>query len=132
MSENLPRLEGLFGQAPDLTSIFVSRPQETEESTEFNFPDDVSVKTREDLEEQMLVRVNEERAKAGVKPLVMDEELRQVAREHSEEMFQENYFAHESPVSGSPFDRMQAAGIGFMVAGENLAYAPTLSVAHEG
>jgi uncharacterized protein YkwD len=80
----------------------------------------------------MLDLVNGERAKAGLAPLLADDRLREVARAHSLEMFQMDYFSHTSPTSGSPFDRMHAAGISFLVAGENLAYAPNVQVAHDG
>ena len=40
------------------------------------------------------------------------------------------YFGHESPVAGSPFDRLKAAGITYARAGENLAYAQSVAVAH--
>ena len=80
----------------------------------------------------MLDLVNMERASAGLRPLVADDQLREVARAHSLEMFQSDYFSHTSPTAGSPFDRMHAAGISFVVAGENLAYAPNVQVAHQG
>jgi len=76
--------------------------------------------------------VNAERVKAGVAPLAWDEQLRQVARQHSAEMFALGYFAHTSPISGSPTDRLQAAGIRYYTAGENLAYAPSVQAAHAG
>jgi uncharacterized protein YkwD len=47
-------------------------------------------------------------------------------------MFARGYFAHETPEGRSPFDRMSADGVKFMTAGENLALAPTLQVAHNG
>jgi uncharacterized protein YkwD len=83
-------------------------------------------------EQRMLDLVNAERANVGLKPLVADDRLRDVARQHSLEMFQGDYFSHTSPTAGSPFDRMHAAGITFVVAGENLAYAPNVDVAHRG
>jgi uncharacterized protein YkwD/uncharacterized membrane protein required for colicin V production len=83
-------------------------------------------------EQRMLDLVNAERGRAGWRPLVADERLRAVARAHSLEMFQLDYFSHISPTSGSPFDRMRAGGIAFVVAGENLAYAPNVDVAHQG
>ncbi len=83
-------------------------------------------------EEEMLRLVNEERHKAGLQPLVMDEALRQVARAHSRDMFQRGYFSHYTPEHASPFDRMQAAGIRYLTAGENLALAPTIQAAHRG
>jgi len=83
-------------------------------------------------EQRMLDLLNGERTTSGLQPLVADERLRQVARQHSLEMFQRDYFSHTSPTSGSPFDRMHAAGISFVVAGENLAFAPNVDIAHRG
>jgi len=83
-------------------------------------------------EEEMLAMLNAERVAEGLPPLESDPALQEVARAHSSEMFSLGYFAHESPVSGSPADRLQAAGIPFSVAGENLAYAPTVEIAHRG
>lgn len=83
-------------------------------------------------EQRMLELVNSARSRAGLRPLVADARLRDVARAHSLEMFQLNYFSHISPTAGSPFDRMRAAGISFVVAGENLAYAPNVDIAHQG
>jgi uncharacterized protein YkwD/uncharacterized membrane protein required for colicin V production len=83
-------------------------------------------------EQRMLELVNGERANAGLRPLVADDHLRDVARQHSLEMFQRDYFSHASPTSGSPFDRMHSASIPFAVAGENLAFAPNVDMAHVG
>ncbi len=47
-------------------------------------------------------------------------------------MFEKGYFSHENLEGKSPFDRMEAAGIIFKVAGENLAYAATVDLAHNG
>jgi uncharacterized protein YkwD len=82
------------------------------------------------LEAKMLEFVNEERAKEGLKPLKADPELTQVARAHSKDMFARGYFAHESPDGRNPFDRMKAANVNFLTAGENLALAQTLEIAH--
>jgi uncharacterized protein YkwD len=83
-------------------------------------------------EERMLELLNGERTRVGLRPLVADDRLREVARAHSLEMFQLDYFSHDSPNTGSPFDRMRAAGITFVVAGENLAFAPNVDAAHQG
>ncbi len=61
-------------------------------------------KGREDLEAKMLVLVNEERQKAGLKPLKADPEMLMVARKHSADMFARGYFSHETPEGLSPFD----------------------------
>jgi uncharacterized protein YkwD len=87
---------------------------------------------RPDLEKQMLDLVNKERQANGLNPLAPDPELTEVARQHSTDMFARGYFAHDTPEGLSPFDRMRAANVHFTTAGENLALAPTLMVAHTG
>ena len=91
-----------------------------------------NTRPRPDLEKKMLDMVNQERAAAGLRPVVADPELTEVARRHSADMFARGYFAHDTPEGRSPFDRMSAAGVNFLTAGENLALAPTLPVAHTG
>jgi uncharacterized protein YkwD len=85
-----------------------------------------------DLEARMLEMVNREREAAGLKPLKPDPELTEVARQHSADMFARGYFSHYTPEGKDPFDRMREAGVKFRVAGENLALAPTLEIAHTG
>jgi uncharacterized protein YkwD len=85
---------------------------------------------RPDLEEEMLQLVNYERSAHGLKPLAADTALRIVARRHSTDMFSRAYFSHNTPEGDDPFDRIRAAGIRFMTAGENLALAQTLNLAH--
>ena len=87
---------------------------------------------RPDLEKQMLDLVNKERVANGLNPLAPDPELTEVARSHSADMFARGYFAHDSPEGLSPFDRMRNANVRFTTAGENLALAPTMPVAHTG
>ncbi len=82
------------------------------------------------LEEEMLAMVNEERTKAGLKPLVADPELTVVARVHSDDMFKRGYFAHLNPDGKDPFDRMKEFNVTFQTAGENLALAQTVRIAH--
>ncbi len=87
---------------------------------------------RPDLEARMLELVNQERVASGLKPLASDPELTEVARRHSVDMFSRGYFAHDTPEGRDPFDRMRAANVRFVTAGENLALAPTVQVAHRG
>lgn len=82
------------------------------------------------LEEQMLLLVNKERTSRGLKPLAADPEMTQVARAHSRDMFARGYFAHHTPDGRDPFDRMESANVRFRTAGENLALAQTLEMAH--
>jgi uncharacterized protein YkwD len=91
-----------------------------------------NARPRPDLEAQMLALVNRERVANGLRALAPDPEVTLVARKHSGDMFARGYFAHETPEGRSPFDRMQADGVRFQAAGENLALAPSLQVAHNG
>ncbi len=91
-----------------------------------------SPKPRPDLEADMLNLVNEERAAEGLKALVADTALRHVSRLHSTDMFNRGYFSHVTPDGLDPFDRLRRGGIAFRMAGENLALAPTLTIAHSG
>jgi uncharacterized membrane protein required for colicin V production len=92
--------------------------------------DDLTIEVEE--ESAMLALVNEERAAAGLGRLDLDPELSAVARAHAIDMYSNGYFSHESPGTGTPFDRLAAAGITFVAAGENLAFAPGVEQAHEG
>lgn len=90
------------------------------------------IKVRRDLEIKMLNLINKERKKAGLNQLVFDDELAEVARKHSKDMFARGYFSHYTPEGESPFDRIRKEGIRFRIAGENLALAQSLNLAHEG
>ncbi len=83
-------------------------------------------------EDSQWIHVNRERAAAGLPALAPDPEMTAVARKHSADMFARGYFAHVSPDGQDPFDRMRRAGVVFRTAGENLALAPTLAIAHSG
>ncbi len=85
-----------------------------------------------ELEARMLEMVNEERRAAGLNPLAPDPELTEVARRHSTDMFARGYFSHYTPEGRSPFDRIRESNVRFRTAGENLALAPTLPIAHTG
>jgi uncharacterized protein YkwD len=81
-------------------------------------------------EAEMMQMINAERQKRGLKILVADTEMLQVARAHSQDMFAKGYFAHDDLNGKDPFDRMRAANIHFETAGENLALAQTVEIAH--
>jgi uncharacterized YkwD family protein len=72
-------------------------------------------------EQQMLDLVNGERAKGGLAPLKADTTLTKVARLKSQDMISNNYFAHQSPTYGSPFEMMSKYGVTYRSAGENIA-----------
>jgi len=72
-------------------------------------------------EQTLLNLVNKARVDAGVGALAFDKELMKVARLKAEDMVNNNYFSHQSPTYGSPFDMMKQFGITFKTAGENIA-----------
>ena len=72
-------------------------------------------------EQTILNLVNKARASAGVGPLSFDMDLVKVARLKAQDMVNNNYFSHQSPTYGSPFDMMKQFGISFTSAGENIA-----------
>jgi uncharacterized protein YkwD len=125
------QLAPVFNDAIQQTLNRLTIRPESNERVDLGFKVE-SVRPRPDLEAQMLELVNAERAAAGLGPVAPDPELTEVAREHSADMFARGYFAHVSPDGLDPFDRMRRAGVTFRTAGENLALAPTVRVAHTG
>jgi len=130
-------LNRIFGGDLKQSLTFLTVPAQTEQiiqpdqTVDLKFAtDQVTVDTAS--EAKMFSLVNEERAKAGVPLLALDQKLTDVGRAHSKDMFARGYFGHNTPEGLSPFDRMQAAGIRFEVAGENIAYAPSVDLAHNG
>lgn len=71
--------------------------------------------------EQVLQLVNNERAKQGLNPLKMSEELRSIANLKSRDMADNNYFDHTSKTYGTPFQMLQDFGVHYTSAGENIA-----------
>lgn len=74
-----------------------------------------------EYEKEVVRLVNEIRVENGLSEIVADEELSRVARIKSQDMKDNNYFSHTSPVYGSPFDMMKNFGISYKTAGENIA-----------
>ena len=73
------------------------------------------------FEQEVVTLTNKEREKNGLDPLKIDVELSKVAREKSKDMATNNYFDHNSPTYGSPFDMMKSYGVTYRTAGENIA-----------
>lgn len=79
---------------------------------------------------RILQLCNAERAKVGAKPLTANADLTKLANMKSQDMVKNNYFSHQSPTYGSPFDMMKTYGISYMYAGENLAMNQSADGAH--
>lgn len=72
-------------------------------------------------EDAMLARINELRAAQGAGPLVRDSRLDQAARGHSHDMADHQQLMHVSETSGTPTDRVHAAGLAIDEIAENVA-----------
>lgn len=83
-----------------------------------------------DEELVMIDLVNQERIKAGLKPLALDNRLVYLARLKSRDMIDYDYFDHTSPTYGAPSRMISIAGIPYRCAGENLAGAYATAIAH--
>jgi uncharacterized protein YkwD len=73
------------------------------------------------FEAEVISLINAERAKESLAGLTIQSQLTTAARNHSDDMSCNDFFSHNSPTSGSPFDRISAAGYSYSWAGENIA-----------
>lgn len=121
----------IFGPITKQTLTFLTVKPEDKGTIDLKFAQkDTTIDSAS--EKQMYELVNQERSKAGSKPLIWKDNLADVARKHSQDMFARGYFSHFSPEGKDVGDRLEAAGISYTYAGENLALAPTLVRAHTG
>lgn len=125
------KLDAVFGDAAGAALERLTVRMDAPESVRlpFTVPDPV---VRPDLEARMLEMVNEARRAQGLRPLQADPQLAEVARAHARDMFARGYFSHVTPEGLGPFERMRAQGVRFRTAGENLALARSLPMAHQG
>lgn len=96
--------------------------------------------TRATLEREIHERINEIRQDNGLQTLNADSRLRDIARYHSEDMAQADYFAHTSPGGESMGDRYEKFGYEcrastgtntYLTGGENIAMRETRSTDEE-
>jgi len=72
-------------------------------------------------EQEVFDLINAKRVANGLATLKIDDELQNVARIKAQDMVNKNYFSHNSPTYGSPFDMIKSFGISYKTAGENIA-----------
>lgn len=124
-------LTEIFGGAFNDSLTFLTIKPGTGERIDINYKPR-TLALDEASEAKMLTLINNERAKVGARPLVVDPTIVPVARAHSRDMWERGYFSHVDPDGKSPGDRMTAGRVTFTLAGENLALAPTVELAHQG
>ena len=87
----------------DLTPIGFNNPSEAEvEALSFNL-------------------INRDRRENGLPELVFDAQIANVARAHSTDMRDRDYYGHSDPQGHNFDDRLNQAGVSFAISGENLA-----------
>lgn len=79
---------------------------------------------------EMLGYINSERKANGLTPLTLTKKLSDGAYLKSKDMADNDYFSHNSPTYGTPFDMMKSLGISYAAAGENIALNSTIKGAH--
>lgn len=124
-------LKQVFGGVANDTLTFLTIQPKTNEKVNLGFQT-AEFRIDPTTEEAMIDLVNKERRERGLSTLAFDANLRAAARFHSEDMFKRGYFSHYSPEGESVANRAEKFNINYTVIGENLAYAPTLELAHKG
>lgn len=94
---------------------------DTSSDTVIDTNTDSLVDSEIDFATKVIELVNDERKKNGLSPLKKDDSLAKIAQLKAEDMLKLNYFSHQSPTYGSPFDMMKTYGITFKSAAENIA-----------
>lgn len=122
---SIPEIEEPEVETPEVDAPEVEKPEaqppetqkpETElPDTEQSYPVDSSYAN------QVLSLVNQYRAQNGLGALTLSDELSNVAQAKAQDMKNNNYFSHNSPTYGTPFEMMQSFGVTYRTAGENIA-----------
>ena len=105
---------------------------EGEDRVDFPAADTASLTDRPAAAAELFDLLNMTRIEDGAGAVAWSEALAKVAGRHGREMYEEGFFSHASPATGMVGARLQAEGIPFRAAGENLALSPTVDTAHEG
>ncbi len=122
---------GPHGPGPLLqVPVYVDVPPP--ELLETAIPPDETLRDASEAELAAFALLNTDRARFGLPPLLRDLALDRIARAHSLDMRDNRWFGHWSDESGSPGDRLEAAGYRASGHAENVASARTIRGAQEG
>lgn len=124
-------LKGVFGGITQDTFTFLTIKPRSDETVNLGFKTS-EFSANQVFENQLIELVNQARQAQNLQMLVKNESLTKIARDHSSDMFRKGYFAHSSPEGKNVSDRATENGYIFLVIGENLAYAPSVELAHRG
>ena len=96
-------------------TVFVKRSMDYKKKVSLPVVEDLT------LAKEVLAEVNKERAKAKVAPLTLDVDLTAVAQAKAQDMYDNDYFEHESPTYGRMSSMLEYFGINVENAAENIA-----------
>lgn len=130
---NIPFRE--IGNNLDLTiksvaEVYLSSPEINEfKKIDINYNELIE---DENAKAMLLDLINQEREKEGLNKLELRADLQTLAQKYATQMWQKQFFSHTSPEGETTFDRLKNNNIKYIMAGENLALAPSVSLAHKG
>ena len=94
----------------------ITSNQNSNSSSGSNISSDLSNDERE-----VFNLINTQRTNNGLPALKISNEVQNVARIKAHDMVDKNYFSHNSPTYGSPFDMLKSFKVSYTSAGENIA-----------
>lgn len=116
---------------PQVTAVVTPRPtaKPTAKPTATKAPssdDDYTTDSISMQEQTAWNLLNADRIANDLSALPLDAELSRIARIKSQDMYRNNYFAHESPTYGTVRDMLRHFSYSFTAAGENIAHHATV------
>lgn len=126
-------MDSVFGEAIQESLAFLTVEPEDEQRVALGFElEQPEFVVSEKSEVAMFALVNQERSERGISELEWDPAMVPVARAHAKDMFEQGYFSHINLEGRDVGDRLIDEGVSYVIAGENLALAPSLELAHDG
>ena len=105
---------------------------EDDETLEFRAIERSQLSASDEVAAEIFDLLNKARIEGGLDPLAWSDGLAPVGEAHAFEMYEQGYFSHVSPITGSVGDRAQEAGLTYRLIGENLALAASPQMVHDG
>ncbi len=96
-------------------------PRQSTTSPSSSSPSSSNSSSLSAIEMEVVNLVNKERKARGLQSLQVDPGAANVAGKKSLDMKNNNYFSHQSPTYGSPFQMLKQFGVSYRSAGENIA-----------
>ncbi len=103
-----------------LTIVFLLLASFLIQRVKVSFPSVLGIKA-DISSEELLLLTNKERQNAGVGSLILNNKLSEAAAKKAQDMFEYNYWAHNSPEGKTPWVFIKSSGYKYVYAGENLA-----------